>query len=137
MSARPRYHTNLKPSGLRMRHTVVVIGASFGGLAVAKQLVDKNVLDVVLIDRREYVDINFASPNLLVHPGSVDRVIKALNKLPWMSKCRLVQATVTALHNDHVVLDNQEEPIHFNYCVVASGVSPIQLELQPAVVLRY
>jgi apoptosis-inducing factor 2 len=107
-----------------MAKTVVIIGGSFGGLAVAKLLSDSDAYDVVLIERRDYLDLNFASPRLLTDPGAADRVIMPISKVSWITSCKVVHDTVTALHSDHVTLERLEDPIKFDFCVIASGWHP-------------
>lgn len=100
------------------KKTVVVIGASFAGLATAKGLARTH--NVVLIDRRDYFDMNFTAPRLLQDPDLAPTVIKKLSEFSFMSQVTLKQDTVTELHSDRVVL-RSGETVQFDYCVIASG----------------
>lgn len=107
--------------------TVVILGGSFGGLAVAKALHRSDasgVLDVIVIEKRGYCDINFASPRLLQNPDLASNIIKEYSEFKWLSggNVKFVQATVSELHADRVTTTSGET-FKFNYCVVATGES--------------
>lgn len=100
------------------QQTVVVIGASYGGLCAAKALASTH--NVVLIDCREYFELNFAAPRLLQDPELIKSTAKKLSDFPWMSKVTLKIARATEAHLDHVVLDSGES-LKFDYLIIASG----------------
>lgn len=101
--------------------TVVIIGASFGGLAVAKNLSSSKDVNIVLVDKRSYVDLNFGSPRVLVRSDDAKNLVTPLSSLPWMSRCTFVQAVVTSIEKTHVCLDGKPDQ-EFDICVICTGV---------------
>jgi apoptosis-inducing factor 2 len=100
------------------KKTVVIIGGSYGGLTAAKTLASTH--SVVLIDKRDYFDMNFAAPRLLQNPELATTIVKKLTDFPWMSQVTLKQAAVVELHPDHVVLSTGDT-VKFDFCIIASG----------------
>jgi hypothetical protein len=99
--------------------TILIIGASFGGLTLAKNLLKANDghFSIILVDKRDYLDINFVSPRLLQEP---EKVIIPLKSFSFLTKCTRVQAEVTELRPTEALLSNGEI-ITFNLCAICTG----------------
>jgi 2-polyprenyl-6-methoxyphenol hydroxylase-like FAD-dependent oxidoreductase len=61
--------------------TVLIIGGSYAGLAIAKALHGNAAFEVVIVERRGYCDINIASPRLLQDPDLASSVFQKLRRL--------------------------------------------------------
>jgi NADH dehydrogenase FAD-containing subunit len=109
-----------------LKKTIVVIGGSFAGLAFAKALHNNAAFDVLIIEKRSYCDINFASPRLLQDPSLARNVVREFREFKWLSgaNIKLKQATVTALHADRVETSAGESFL-FDFCVIASGIATL------------
>jgi len=95
---------------------VVIVGASWGGLAACHQLADDQRFRVVLIDRREFFEYTPGILRLFCQPGLHSSM--AL-KLPKGSH-KFVLGQVTSTSHDHVVLGDSTR-IDFDYLILATG----------------
>jgi 2-polyprenyl-6-methoxyphenol hydroxylase-like FAD-dependent oxidoreductase len=71
-----------------MAKTVLIVGASFSGVAAARELhkTGRGELNIILVDPREYVDFNWMNPRLLQEPESHVRTLTRLrvrSRTPW------------------------------------------------------
>ncbi|KNC48095.1 apoptosis-inducing factor 2 [Thecamonas trahens ATCC 50062] len=96
---------------------VVVVGAGYGGLAVAKAL-DKT-FNVVLIDRKAYFLHNIGA--LRVEDGYEHKICIPYSNL--LDYGHVVQAEVTRISPGGVYVYGRDEPIDFDYVVIATGTS--------------
>lgn len=114
---------------METQKTVVIVGASFGGLAVAKELacLKRNKPNIVLIDKRNYLDFNFGSPRVLFQPDYAKRLIEPLSGLPWMKHCTFIHGAVTSIEKTHVAIDGRED-LKYDYCVICTGPPYPQIE---------
>ncbi len=111
---------------------VVVIGAGFGGLTVAKKLSGKRV-DVLIIDRNNYhlfTPLLYQVASSLLNPSDIARPVRALFR--GEDNVRFRQATVTAIDFErkyvHVRDSGEDRPpldrehdIPYDYLVIAAG----------------
>lgn len=109
------------------KKTVVVVGASFGGLATAKELATAkgDKLHVVLVDRRDYLDLNFGSPRVLVKPEEAQSLVYPLSSLPWMKKCTFVQAVVKSIDKTHIEFEGRDD-MKYDFCVICTGAPSLR-----------
>lgn len=99
-----------------MAPKVVILGAGFGGVALAKGL--SGVADVVIVDKKDYFDVNYASPRAFVEPELADKIT-----IPYKNARGLgtfVGATAVKLNKDSVELSDGRV-LPFDYAVVATG----------------
>ncbi|XP_030830622.1 apoptosis-inducing factor 2 [Strongylocentrotus purpuratus] len=99
--------------------TVVVIGCSFGGKAVAYPL--RGQCKLIVIDPREAMHITIAAPRACVEPGFAKRVLIPLKEVFGDS---FEQDTVEKISPaaGQVVLSNGKE-ISYDYLVIATGTT--------------
>jgi len=125
----------------KKKPTVVVVGASFAGLACTRAL--RRDFDVVLVDRRRYFEYTPGVLRLLVQPsyfGSLFARVDKANK-----GVTFVQASCTSVLEDKLVVQGVEGSeregerweIPFEYAVIGSGsvygiLKPDAAEGQPA-----
>ncbi|KAF1989334.1 AMID-like mitochondrial oxidoreductase [Aulographum hederae CBS 113979] len=119
-------------------HSIVIIGASFGGIPTAHGLL-KDVLPAVaattnteykvtMISSSEYFYWKVGAPRVIVNPASLP-VEKALVPIPenfkvYGDKFEFVKATVTALDpSSKSVTTDTGASVHYDSLIIASGTS--------------
>ncbi|MGI9613029.1 MAG: NAD(P)/FAD-dependent oxidoreductase [Acidimicrobiales bacterium] len=106
-----------------MRKQVVVVGAGFGGMAVARSLA-KAPVHVTLIDRRNH---HLFQPLLYqvatggLSPADIAQPIRRL--IRGQRNCRVLLAEVTELDPDAQTLRAGDEEIRYDWCVLATGAT--------------
>ena len=106
-----------------MKKHVVVVGAGFGGMAVARSLA-KAPVDVTLIDRRNH---HLFQPLLYqvatggLSPADIAQPIRRLVR--GQNNCRVLLADVTDLKPDEQTLHAGDEEIRYDWCVLATGAT--------------
>ncbi|CAB9504343.1 Apoptosis-inducing factor 2 [Seminavis robusta] len=108
--------------------TVVVVGGGYGGVRVAKDLdtasSSSKDFQVVLIDRKNYFLNNIAGVPAAVQKGYADSMCIPYDKLfSERGNSTFLQAEVSEIRKDSVLVQGHEEPLYFDYCVIATGSS--------------
>ena len=112
---------------------VVIVGASFGGLAAQRELSGHRGLKVTLIDFKRYFEYTPGVLRCLVEPSWLKELTCPLPS----SRNELVTAAMVGASNEAVVLrdaDGAERQLTFDYLVLAIGstysepIKPIQSE---------
>lgn len=106
------------------RPQVVIIGAGFGGIAAAKRL-EREAVDVVLVDQRNYHTFQpllYQVATAGLNAADVAYAVRGLFRR--QRRVRFRQAAVTGVDWDRslVLLDGQS-PVPFDYLVVAAGAA--------------
>ena len=128
------HNQNLHPTTSEMSspHTVVVIGASYGGLPVAHALL-KDVLPasgkdykLVLINPSDEFYWKVGAPRVLIRPEMLPMDKALLNFLPafqkYGDKFQFIKGKATALEpTSRTVEVNTGDKIHYDQLVIASG----------------
>lgn len=83
-------------------------------------------LNIVLVDKRDYLDLNFVSPRLLVQPEDASKIVKPLNSLPWMKGCTFVQDVVTSIGKSSVTFQGRDA-LEFDICVICTGAKHLHV----------
>ena len=99
---------------------VVIVGASFGGLAVQRELSGLRGLKVTLVDFKEYFEYTPGALRLLVEPTWLKELTKPLPS----TRNALVTAAMTGTSANSVVLkgpDGKEANLKYDYLVLAIG----------------
>ncbi|MGB1206094.1 MAG: NAD(P)/FAD-dependent oxidoreductase [Chitinophagales bacterium] len=103
------------------RKKVVIIGAGFGGLSLAKHLAHKNI-DVLIIDKNNYhtfqpllyqVATGGLEPDSIVYP--IRRFLRGIKNI------RFRMAEVTKIDQKNSALETNIGTITYDYLVIASG----------------
>jgi NADH:ubiquinone reductase (H+-translocating) len=107
----------------RRRPRVVVVGAGFGGLAVARRL-SREPVDVVLVDRRNFHTFQpllYQVATAEVGAEEVAHPVRAAHRRRPAVGFRL--GTVTGLDRDQrLLLFDEGDPLPFDHLVLAAGV---------------
>ncbi|KAH8801970.1 hypothetical protein DL96DRAFT_1634702 [Flagelloscypha sp. PMI_526] len=123
----------LEPVMTEPLKTVVILGASYGGIKSARDLAHKLPPGwrVLSIDRNEHMHHVYIFPRLSVLPGHEHKgYIPTTNifQIPQSSTHRYLNATVTNLTTTHVTLSRpfpelglESNTIAFDYCIYALG----------------
>lgn len=107
---------------------MVILGGGCGGLPLARQIEANkklsSTLDVVLVDKKEYFEVNLASVRFLV--DSKDHNLYCAQYTKYLKTTRFVCGEVTTIHADprEVQVTNREgvvEQIPYDYLVIALG----------------
>ncbi|UJR17285.1 hypothetical protein I4U23_004179 [Adineta vaga] len=100
---------------------VLIVGGGYGGVKCA-QLLDKNgQFFVVLIDRKSYFLNNVATLRACVEPNCARRIMIPYDRL--LTHGCVVQAEVISISSNGVMVHGYDQPIHFNYLIIATGSS--------------
>ncbi|UJR12396.1 hypothetical protein I4U23_016573 [Adineta vaga] len=100
---------------------VLIIGGGYGGVKCA-QLLDKNgQFFVVLIDRKSYFLHNLATLRACVEPTYANQIMIPYDRL--LTHGCVVQAEVISISSNGVMVHGYDQPIHFDYLVIATGSS--------------
>lgn len=104
-----------------MKKKIVIIGAGFGGLAIAKKLANKDV-EIVLIDKNNYhtfqpllyqVATGGLEPSNIAYP--IRRIFRGRKNL------RFLMAEVSRINPDSNTISSNIGEISYDYLVIASG----------------
>jgi NADH dehydrogenase FAD-containing subunit len=101
------------------RPTVVIVGAGYGGVEAVKAL-DKH-LNVVLVDRKDYFLHNNAALRACVQPGFQDSILMPYSNL--LKNGYVIHAEVIEITATGVSIHGREEPLPFNFLIIATGTS--------------
>lgn len=100
---------------------VLIVGASYVGLACAKSLLSKpGDYEVVLVDPKDFMEVNYMNPRLLQEPERHKDTVKPLTTFSWASKAKFITASVTSMTPSSAQLSNGET-VTFDYCVLCTG----------------
>jgi NADH dehydrogenase FAD-containing subunit len=108
---------------------VVIVGGGYAGVRVAKDLdASGSMFRVVLLDRKDYFLNNIAGVPAAVQTGYADSMCipydKLFSSLPSKkNKSTFLQAEVTEIQKDRILVRGQDEPLYFDYCIIATGSS--------------
>jgi len=100
--------------------TVVICGASFGGLAALRHLQDEPGLRIILIDQRTFFEYTPGILRAICEPQILDELAKPLPK----GRHQSILGTVTNVQKDHVVVacpGGELRHVEFDYLVLAMG----------------
>ena len=106
---------------------VVVVGASYAGLACAKSLIEQNAgYQVTVVDPKDFLDINFMNPRLLQEPDRKDDTVIPFSSLSWASQAQFIKASVKSLTKSSAELDYGEsigdnDHLVFDFAIIATG----------------
>jgi NADH dehydrogenase FAD-containing subunit len=100
---------------------ILIVGASFAGVACAKTLIEQHSgHEVIIVEPRNYVEINYMTPRLLQEPEKHSETVAKLETLSWAPHATVVQATVTRLESKEAGLSNGGT-VTFDICVICCG----------------
>ncbi|CAF3672553.1 unnamed protein product [Rotaria sordida] len=100
---------------------VLIVGGGYGGIQCAK-LLDKNgQFFVILIDRKSYFLHNVAALRASVEQDFARKIITPYDRL--LTNGCVVQAEVISISNDSIQVHGRNEPIYFDYLIIATGSS--------------
>ncbi|CAF0739959.1 unnamed protein product [Adineta steineri] len=100
---------------------VLIVGGGYGGIQCAKLLDKTGQFFVVLIDRKSYFLHNIASVRAVVEHDFARKIITPYDRL--LTNGCVVQAEVISITDDSIQVYGRNEPIHFNYLIIATGSS--------------
>ena len=106
-----------------MRSRVVIVGAGFGGLAVARGLARADV-DITLIDRQNhhlFQPLLYQVATAGLSPAEIAWPTRHLFR--GQRNVRVLMGEVTALHADRQVVMLGDGPISYDYLVLATGAT--------------
>lgn len=104
------------------RKRVVIVGAGFGGLQVAKKLSDRDEFQVVLIDRQNYHQFQPLYYQVATAGLEASSICFPLRKAFPSDKDTHIRVTnALEIHPDTKILDTALGPISYDYLVVATG----------------
>lgn len=112
---------------------IIIIGASFAGLEVVRNLLKMSPkgIQIIIIDPRSHFNYCFAFPRLSVIDTNdrgkaflpFDLIFKSLSKKSKCKKIIHLQAFVQEFHNGFIVLDNDEKRLSYDYAIIACGTT--------------
>jgi NADH dehydrogenase len=113
------------------KHTVVIVGAGFGGIELAKKLANTS-LDVTILDRNNYH--NFQPLMYQVATGGLgpDSIAFPIRRI--FRKARNVRfriAEVTEIHTESKFLSTSIGEIHYDSLVIATGSATNYFSFEP------
>eukprot|EP01006_Ploeotia_vitrea_P052253 TRINITY_DN67664_c5_g1_i1.p1 TRINITY_DN67664_c5_g1~~TRINITY_DN67664_c5_g1_i1.p1 ORF type:complete len:432 (+),score=42.36 TRINITY_DN67664_c5_g1_i1:14-1309(+) len=100
---------------------VLVLGGGYVGCTCARALDDTGKFNVVLIDRKNFFLHNVASLRAVVDPTWIDKIMIPYDKL--LRNGMVVQAEIEEVAPTQVKLFGREDPVKFDYLVIALGSS--------------
>lgn len=112
-----------EPTPLRRRARVVILGAGFAGLSVARKLANEQV-DVTIVDRQNhhlFQPLLYQVATAELSPGDIAWPIRTI--LRNANNVRVVMAEVQSVDTDAKVVRLDESELKFDYLVVATGVT--------------
>lgn len=104
------------------RKRVVIVGAGFGGLQVAKKLSDRDEFQIVLIDRQNYHQFQPLYYQVATAGLEASSICFPLRKAFPSDKDTHIRVTeAREIHTDTKILDTALGPIPYDYLVIATG----------------
>ncbi|UJR34420.1 hypothetical protein I4U23_021827 [Adineta vaga] len=100
---------------------VLIVGGGYGGVQCAKSLDKTGQFFVVLIDRKSYFLHNIGALRASVDPSFARQILIPYDRL--LTNGCFVQAEIEMISPDGVKVHGRDQPIHFNYLVIATGSS--------------
>ncbi|CAF2723537.1 unnamed protein product [Rotaria sp. Silwood2] len=100
---------------------VLIVGGGYAGTQCAKLLDKSGRFFVVLIDRKSYFLHNVAALRATVERDFAQKIIIPYDRL--LTNGCVVQAEVISISSDSVQVYGRNEPISFDYLVIATGSS--------------
>ncbi|CAF1301973.1 unnamed protein product [Adineta steineri] len=100
---------------------VLIVGGGYGGVQCAKALDKTGHFFVVLIDRKSYFFHNIGALRASVEPNYAHQILIPYDRL--LTHGCVVQAEVEVISPDGVKVNGHDEPIQFDYLVIATGSS--------------
>jgi NADH dehydrogenase, FAD-containing subunit len=113
------------------RHTVVIVGAGFGGIELAKKLANTS-LDVTILDRNNYHNFQPLMYQVAtggLGPDSIAFPIRRIFRKSRNIKFRI--ADVTEIHPESKFLSTSIGEIHYDSLVVATGSATNYFSFEP------
>lgn len=113
------------------KHTVVIVGAGFGGIELAKKLANTS-LDVTILDRNNYH--NFQPLMYQVATGGLgpDSIAFPIRRIFRKSRnVRFRIAEVTEIHSESKFLSTSIGEIHYDSLVIATGSATNYFSFEP------
>ncbi|MFC5410084.1 NAD(P)/FAD-dependent oxidoreductase [Larkinella bovis] len=104
------------------RKRVVIVGAGFGGLRLARKLSSRKDLQVVLINKNNFHEFQPLYYQVATSGLEASSILFPLRAV--FQNCKNVHirvTTVTAVHPDTKTIDTELGPIEYDYLVVATG----------------
>lgn len=104
------------------RKRVVIVGAGFGGLQVAKKLCDRDEFQLVLVDRQNFHQFQPLYYQVATAGLEASSICFPLRKVFASDKDTHIRVTdALAIHPDTKTLDTALGPITYDYLVLATG----------------
>ncbi|KAF5446326.1 hypothetical protein F2P56_031963 [Juglans regia] len=97
---------------------VVVVGGGVGGSVLAHSL--QSVVDVVLIDQKEYYEIPWASLRSMVEPSFAERSV--INHSDYLPSVQIITSAATNITDEEVITAGGNT-VAYDYLVIATGHS--------------
>ena len=98
---------------------MVIIGGGFAGTRVAQDVAkQRNLADVILIDRKAHFEITYATLRAMVEPLTIGR--RFAKKYADFIRGNFIHGTVVDINMKEVILDNGR-PVPYDYAVISSG----------------
>jgi len=104
--------------------TVIIIGAGYAGVRVAKELDKSHEYHVILVERNSYFLHNIAALRASAQPQWIDGVLLDYNKL-LINGGKVIQATVTQISptNQEIYTHEHKQALKYDYLIIATGAS--------------
>jgi NADH dehydrogenase FAD-containing subunit len=105
---------------MNKKQKILIIGGGFAGARVAQDLVKAGLLDVTLVDRKDYFEVTYAMLRCLA--GADELATRARMRYEDFMKSKFILGEVSKLAENSATLDDGSE-LAFDYAIVASGSS--------------
>jgi len=105
------------------RPIIIIVGGGYGGVALARELDRSGQFFTMLIDRKDYYLHNIAALRASVEDGFSHKICVPYSKLFLKGNGFFIHGEVTAINDDNITINGYNEPVSFNYCVIATGSS--------------
>ena len=101
------------------RGRVVIVGGGFAGTRVAQDVArQRNLADVILIDRKAHFEVTYATLRAMVEPLTIGR--RFAKKYADFVRGDFIHGTVVDINMKEVILDNGRT-VPYDYAVISSG----------------
>jgi len=114
---------NQQPTGEQKK--LVIVGAGFGGVSLAKALNKNKAFHITVIDRKNYIENNTASVRFLVQPTYHDSQVKSYSELIGVTNGRFVNGSLEKIDEKQVIAKNSTNnelvTVDYDYLVLATG----------------